>query len=198
MRIERDRIGTFDPGNAICILRSDGDERANTTVDVKPELLLFGQFRESLQIIYRAGIYRPGRSYHAGGLKICCTILRDSLPQGGYIDPKLSICRYVSESLVAQPKRFHCLTVTTVKLIRAVEAQRLLDGGDTVFAHINTRLDVSRHIQANDVGHRAAAHQRAAGRSGKADHLLAPAYHLLVHKSCRMVATAEVRALDGR
>src|SRR5262249_23233268 len=108
MGIERDRIGTLDPGNAVCVLRSDGDERTDTTVDVKPEVLLFRQVRESLQVIYRAGVYSPGRPNHACRLKTGRPILRDSYSQGGHIDPQVGICCYASESSISQPKRFHC------------------------------------------------------------------------------------------
>ena len=59
-------------------------------------------------------------------------------------------------------------------------------------------LGVARHGQPDDVGHRAAADQRAAGRRGQTQHLLAPVDHLAVHQPGGMVAAAEVGALDCR
>src|SRR5689334_6972774 len=96
MGVERNRIGTLDPGNTMCILGSDGNERADTAVDVKPEVLLSRQFCESLQIIYRPSVYRPGCTYHASGLKTCWSILGNRHAQRGHIDPHVGISRNAS------------------------------------------------------------------------------------------------------
>ena len=61
MRIERDGIGTLDPGDAIGILRRDGDERTDAAIDMEPEVFFLRQLGERLQIVDGAGVYRAGR-----------------------------------------------------------------------------------------------------------------------------------------
>ncbi len=48
MWIERNRIGAFNAGNTIGIRRGDGDQSADATIDMKPEVFVFRQIRESM------------------------------------------------------------------------------------------------------------------------------------------------------
>ncbi len=118
--------------------------------------------------------------------------------QGGDVDAQVGIGRNAPQRPIAEAQRLHRLAMAAVDLVRAIEAQGLRDGGDAMFAHVDAGLGVARHGQPDDVRHRAAADQRAAGGGGKAQHLLAPVDHLLVQQRGGMVAAAEVGTLDRR
>ena len=163
------------------------------------QMLFFGgQCRERLEIVDCAGIHRAGISDDAGRLEPRRAVFGDRGPESGKIDPQIGIGGDAAQRLVSETEQLHRLAVAGVHLIRAIKAQRLFDGRHAVFAHVDARLGVSRDGQADDIGHRSAADQRAARRGGKPHHLLAPVDHLAVHQGSGMIAAAEVRALDRR
>ena len=165
---------------------------------MKPEVLLRHQGRQSLQIIDRTGVDRPGRSDHACRSEACRAVLRDRRAQRREVDAQPGVRGNPSQGPVPQPEGLHRLAVAGVDLIRTIEAKRPLHRGDAVLAHVDAGLDVSGDGQSDHVRHRASADQRAAGRSGKADHLLAPANDLPVQQRGGVIAAAEVGALDRR
>ncbi len=99
---------------------------------------------------------------------------------------------------VSEPERFDGFAMAAMKLVRAVEAQRLLQGAHPALAYVDAGFFVPRDGKSDHIGHRAAADESSARGGGKADHLLAPVHHLLVHQGRGVIAAAEVRALDRR
>ena len=152
----------------------------------------------ALQIVDGAGVDGACRSDHAGRLKTCRAIFRDCRAQCGKVNAQLIVGADTPERAVPEAERLHRLAVAAVDLVGTIETQGLLDRSDALLAHVDTSLGVPRHGQADDIGHRAAADQRAAGRGWQAQHLLAPVDDLLIHQSGGMVAAAKVRALNGR
>ena len=165
---------------------------------MQPEVFAFGKRGERLEIVDRAGVDRARGRDHAGRLETRRPVRRYGGFESGEVDPKRPVGRDAAQRPVAEAKRLHRLAVAGMDLIRAVEGERLRNRSDAVLAHVDAGLDVARHRQADDVAHRAAAHERAARGRGEADHRLQPIHDLPVQEGRGVGAPAEVGSLNRR
>ncbi len=151
---------------------------------------------ERLEIVDCAGVDRARGRDHAGRLKALRAVGRYGGFERGEVDPKRPVGRDATQRPVAEAKRLHRFAVAGMDLIRSIEGERLWNRRDAKFAHVDPGLDVARHSQRNDVAHRAAAHERAAGGLRKANHHLQPIHDLPVEEGRGMGAPAEVGSLN--
>src|SRR5579883_687106 len=179
------------------VVRRNSDQRTNATVDMEPEILLRGEIGESFQIIDGPSVHRPSVADHAGRLKAGRSVPLNCSAQRTEVDAKIAPGWNSFKRAISEPHRFDRFAVTTVDLVRGIEAEWFLDGCYPVLTHVDTRLDIARDDQGDGVGHGPAADQRAARRSRKADHLLAPVNDLLVQSCGGVIAAAKVGPLDS-
>src|SRR5690242_12939825 len=81
VEIERDGIGVLNSGKSRRERRRENAQRAEGSVDMKPESLFAAQRLERVKIVDRADIDRPGRAYDEERLEPGNTIPRDSFVQ---------------------------------------------------------------------------------------------------------------------
>jgi hypothetical protein len=106
--------------------------------------------------------------------------------------------RHLAQRVRAEAERLDRFLHAAVHLDRCVREQPLFRGRDALAPHVESCERITRDRQADEVGHRTAAHQQAARVRGESDDLLAPLHDLRLDVVRHVVAAADIRIDDRR
>ena len=180
VQIHRERVGLLHAGHAVAERRRQRGERAERAVHVEPEPLLAAERGERAQVVGGAGVHRAGVADHAERPVPRRAVGRDGGAQRGDVDLVRRVDRDRAGRRVRpgpaarSPSGPSCGSRSSRRAGGAASPRRCRPSR----AHVESRADVPRHGQPDQVRHRAAAHQEPAGVRREPQHLRHPSDHL--------------------
>ena len=195
VRVERERVGAFDPAHQMRVRGTRRGQRAERAVDVQPQAFFRADVRERAEVVERAGVDAA-----RGADDQERTVARGAI--GG--DPRAQRLRIERAPVVHvdQPQR---------RGPEACDAQRLGDAvvhaargigrqaraGDPVRARVRAQRGVACGGDREQVAHRRPARQDPARIRRESEELREPRDHLALDVDRGVLAPADVRVHPG-
>ena len=198
VKIQRNRIRLLDSGKPRRQHGRKNPERAKRAIDMKPEIFVAAQRRETGEIVDRADIDGAGGSHHQKGLQPVGAIAENLRAQRGQVDTVRLIDRDAAQRIAAETRDVHRLGDAAVRGLGRVGGQPRAGFANAALPHVRSKHGPARHQNRHQIGHRRPGDKDAAGSGRKAEHLARPFDDLALDLDRHMVAPAAIGIQPGR